>query len=483
MVNTAKIIATLTMLFVSCLTFANPAKAITDPFAVSNNRFGIHILEQKDIDDAASLVNSNGGKWGYVTLVIQDNDRDKEKWQNIFDQLREKHLIPIVRLATHGVGETWVKPSVGEAAAWASFLDSLNWVIQNRYVVIFNEPNHAAEWGGTVSPSEYTDVLFSYSKALKTQNPDFFVLNAGFDASASNGGDTMDEQQYLSGMVNHNSQVFDYLDGWSSHSYPNPGFSSSPDKSGRGSVKSYEWEEATLQDLGLQKDLPVFITETGWSRDNLSEATIAQYYEKAYQAAWNDNRIVAVTPFVFDFQGPPFANFSWKKTDGFAAQFATVQSLAKVLGVPKQVESIGLVNGLGEDLVSNTTYFFLLKIKNSGQAIWEENQAYRFTTESSGIQTSLIPAIISHIKPNNEIDLAITVKTPTEPGAYTLKINLVRGDTVLENPITRTITVRSPEVKGAQTESQPEPKKSFGFWDIFLHPGKLLTFLKKASEV
>ena len=204
------------------------------------------------------------------------------------------------------------------------------------------------------------------------------------------------------------------------------------------------------------------------------EQNAAQYYEKAYQAVWNDNRIVAVTPFVFDFQGPPFANFSWKKADGLAAQFSTVQGLNKVLGTPKQVENISLVDGLGEDLVSNTTYFFLLKIKNSGQAIWEENQGYRFITESSGIQTSLIPAVISHIKPNDEIDLPITVKTPTDPGAYTLRISLVRGDTILENSVTRKITVRSPEVKGAQTN---------GFWDIFLYPRKLLTFLKKVSKV
>lgn len=480
MTNLVKILATLTIFTASCLGFVMPAKAVTSPLAVPNNRFGIHILEQKDINDAASLVNSNGGDWGYVTLVIQDNDRDKDKWQNIFDELREKHLIPIVRLATHGVGETWVKPVVGEAPAWASFLDSLNWVIQNRYVVIFNEPNHAYEWGGSLSPLEYAGVLYAYSKALKEQNPDFFILNAGFDASAPNGSHTMDEQQYLAGMLAHNPQVFDYLDGWSSHSYPNPGFSSPPDKNGRGSIKSYEWEEKVLKNLGIEKKLPVFITETGWSRDNLGENTIADYYEKAFNTAWNSNDIVAVTPFVFDFQSAPFANFSWKKADGFAAQFATVQNLAKVPGNPKRVEGISLVGALEEELIANTTYFLLLKIRNSGQTIWSEAQGYRFTTESAGIQTSILPNLISHIKPGQEINLAATVKTPTDPGTYTLKINMVRADTVLGNPIVKTITVRAPvaEVKGTQTELQVEPQPTREPWKILLYPTKLLAFLK-----
>jgi hypothetical protein len=38
-----------------------------------NNKFGIHLAqpEDSDIDRADELVNSNGGEWGYITLVIQ----------------------------------------------------------------------------------------------------------------------------------------------------------------------------------------------------------------------------------------------------------------------------------------------------------------------------------------------------------------------------------------------------------------------------
>jgi hypothetical protein len=46
-----------------------------------NNKYGIHLAQPYPdaIREAADLVNSNGGKWGYVTVVIQENDRDKNK--------------------------------------------------------------------------------------------------------------------------------------------------------------------------------------------------------------------------------------------------------------------------------------------------------------------------------------------------------------------------------------------------------------------
>lgn len=127
-------------------------------------------------------------------------------------------------------------------------------------------------------------------------------------------------------------------------------------------------------------------------------------------------------------------------------------------------------------MVSNTTYFFLLKIKNNGQAIWEESQGYRFTTEGTGIQTSLVPTVISHIKPDEMIDLPITVKTPGDAGTYTLKISLVRNNIFLGNPIVKTITVRSPEVAGAQTETKTNPQQR-EVWRIFLKKLFSLTYM------
>ena len=66
-----------------CLIVLTPLKAfaIYDPTGVPNNSFGIHIANIQDLEDAAKLVNSSGGDWGYVTLVITEDNRTISLWQ------------------------------------------------------------------------------------------------------------------------------------------------------------------------------------------------------------------------------------------------------------------------------------------------------------------------------------------------------------------------------------------------------------------
>ena len=91
--------------------FVTPAQAVFDPLAVPNNRVGVHILDPQEIHQAAKLVNSSGGSWGYVTIPIRSNDRDREKWIRFFDNAKKEKLIPIIRLATYPEGPAWVKPT------------------------------------------------------------------------------------------------------------------------------------------------------------------------------------------------------------------------------------------------------------------------------------------------------------------------------------------------------------------------------------
>jgi len=191
------LIAALVMIFIQ----PRKAMAIYNPLSVPNNRFGIHIVNTQDLEDAANLVNSSGGDWGYVTLVITQNDRDFSKWQAVFDRMRNLHLIPIVRLATAADGENWQKPSLGEIDGWVSFLNSLNWVVKNRYLIIANEVNSAREWGGEVNPEEYASYLKIFSQKLKAANEDFFILPAGFDASLTTSKTSLDEAVYLKRML------------------------------------------------------------------------------------------------------------------------------------------------------------------------------------------------------------------------------------------------------------------------------------------
>jgi len=214
----------LTVILFGLITFAFPAKAqaLENPLATPNNKFGIHLTDMADLDDAARLVNSSGGDWGYVTFVIQKTDRNEKYWQDIFNKCRRLHLIPIVRIATRPQGNIWEKPSLGDIDGWVSYLNSLNWVIKNRYVVIANEPNHAKEWGGEINPEEYVDYLVSFSGKLKNVSSDFYILPAGLDSSAANTKETMDEYLFLKRMFAKNSNFLNSVDGWTSHAYQTP---------------------------------------------------------------------------------------------------------------------------------------------------------------------------------------------------------------------------------------------------------------------
>src|SRR3990167_2731264 len=260
-----KIFLFISLLIFNFTLFTSTAKAVVDSLSVPNNKFGIHIISATpdESSPAAELVNTNGD-WGHITFLIESKDRNENKWQEFFNDLRRRHLIPIVRLATKPLNEHWERPYEGEEQAWADFLDSLNWPTKNRYVIIYNEPNHATEWGGVVDAKSYAQILDKMITALKIRSEDFFVMNAGFDASAPHKPPKyFDEVAFLKEMDKTVPGIFEKLDGWVSHSYPNPEFSGSPDALGRGTVRGWFWELQQLRNMGVVKNLPVFITETG----------------------------------------------------------------------------------------------------------------------------------------------------------------------------------------------------------------------------
>jgi len=342
------------------------------PLSVTNNVFGIHITDERDLPDASALVNSSGGDWGYVTFVITESERDHDRWQQVFDQMRRLHLIPIVRIASKADGDTWDIPQEAEINNWISFLNSLNWVTQNRYVVIGNEPNHASEWGGSIDPVGYANYLNEFSQKLHSASSDFFVLPAGFDASAKNTSTTMDETVFLKKMLLAQPALFDNIDGWTSHSYPNPDFAGKETDTGRGSIATFDWELNYLKILGVTKDLPVFITETGWSNQKIDPAQIGAMYAYAFQNVWNDPRIVAVTPFILNYPNPPFAEFSWKKSDGtFYPYYSQVQQISKKAGTPKQIVSGQILGAIAQPIIfPGSNFVGAILARNTGQSIW-----------------------------------------------------------------------------------------------------------------
>ncbi len=393
--------------------------AENNPLSVANNKFGIHVIDENDLKNAAVLVNSSGGDWGYVTIVITESERNHDRWQQVFDQMRRMHLIPIVRIATKLEGENWRAPKNDDIGNWITFLNSLNWVIENRYVIIGNEPNHSTEWAGEINPEEYSTYLNEFAQKLHQASNDFFVIGAGLDASAKNTPITMDETTFLKRMLKAQPNIFDNLNGWASHSYPNPGFEGKETDTGRGSIQTFDWELTYLNTLGVTKQLPVFITETGWSNQKTGESEIAKMYKYAFENVWDDKRVVAVTPFVLNYKEPLFSEFSWIKNDGsYFAYYDSYKSIPKIKGAPIQKQSGQIVGALAQPIIFEESDFVgAILAKNTGQTIWNtDNLSIASDNEGVIFKNSLL----FDIEPT-KTGLVVFRATPTQDRGILLR--------------------------------------------------------------
>ena len=413
----------------------SPVEAKYDPLSVPNNPYGMHIVEYNDVPELPGVVNTNGGDWGYVTFVLSERDLDRAKIQRIFDQMRRNHLIPIVRLATKPEGPVWIKPTEESFNSIVDFLMKLNWPVENRYVVLYNEPNHANEWGGTIDPEGYAKIAVTLGKKLKEASNDFFILPAGLDVSAGSDTKSLNAEQYIRRMVTAEPEFLQTIDGWTSHSYPNPAFSGSPMATGRGSLRSFQWELSLLESLGFSKKLPVFITETGWIhaegvRTNLgaySSDAIANHITTASEYAWKDPRIAAITPFVFNYQDVPFDGFSWK-TLGNTGLYSFAQAyerIPKTLGTPHQRESYEMVSPLIPDmLIANSSYHLTARVKNLGQGILDQSDGYSLQINQVGFALGFLFDPLPIVEPFSEGELSVHIRTPSTVGAYAISLVL-----------------------------------------------------------
>lgn len=423
------------------LSYPKSTLAVTNPLEVPNNKFGIHISNENDLNDAARLVNSSGGDWGYVTLVISEKERDREKWQRVFDKMRTLHLIPLIRIATNPLSDgSWEKPKSEEVNNWIAFLNSLNWVVKNRYVIIYNEPNHAKEWGNNLDPSGYATLLKEFSQKLKDANQDFFILPAGLDASSSNSQITMDEGDFIKKMLEKEPDIYTFIDGWTSHSYPNPDFSGSEISKGRGTIETFNWELSFLKDQKVERDLPIFITETGWKHDGeqprsgyLDTAEVEKKLLFAFENVWSDERIVSVTPFILNYPDAPFNNFSWKKTDGtFYSFFTGVTKIHKVPGEPEQ-DTRGVLLAVFASPIHRGGSIFkgTALVQNAGQSIWEREQIL-VGDQNSNIKI-LNSDFYSPIEPTKYSLISFNALTPINNGLYDVMFELKMKNESISN--------------------------------------------------
>jgi hypothetical protein len=307
-------------LFCSLLWWMLGSKVIS----ANGDKLGMHILQTEEINVVRGIFEDE--VWRYVTIPLTlEETNNWSRWQNFFDEAYQQKLIPIIRLTTRYDADQdfWAIPTRKDIVTLISFLSSLNWHQQEKLVIVFNEVNHAKEWGGKIDPLAYTHVLKFTSQWFHSENLNYKVLPAAMDLAASNTYPSMEAFNYLEKMYSIDPEIFEYVDYWNSHSYPNPGFSSSPKKTGKNSLSGFNYELNYLKNK-TERDYQVFITETGWTSHYLINFYLSDYYLYALQHIWSDDRVKAVTPFVMRGAPGPFASFSFFDAD----EKPTIQSYA-----------------------------------------------------------------------------------------------------------------------------------------------------------
>ena len=356
------------------------------PILASENIFGLHLTQTQDLLSAKNIINSNGGDWGWVTIVIRTDQLDHQMWQDFFDNCRQFHIIPIIRLATIPDEDNWKKPSLSDIDNLVNFLNSLNWPTKIQHVILFNEINHGQEWGGEVDIKNFVDLSIYASNKLKTANPNFFVLSGALDLASPESPPSFKSAPLVyQEIYSYNREYFDNIDGLASHSYPNHGFLGTPKDSGQHSILGYSWELDFIKNLGITKEFPVFITETGWphkegynrKKNNFyTTKTTSQFLYDGYSIWSQDNRIKAVTPFIYNYPQEPFDHFSWlDQNETLYPDYQKIIDMTKNQNKPEQITKYELYGIHFPFLIfSNRQYSGQISLKNTGQSIWGETQ-------------------------------------------------------------------------------------------------------------
>ncbi len=274
------------------------------------NKKGVHILFPYEINEAAKMVGKNG--WVVVPMGVSDWNK-LDVWQEFFQKAAKLKVRVIVRLVTSPKKEVWMKPRLIDAIDWANFLSLLNWQDKEKWVIVFNEVNHAKEWEGKIEPEYYALILKEFAVKLKAKDLGFKVLPAAMDMAAGNTKDTLPAKVYWQRVWKVLGDGFnDLIDGWNSHAYPNPAFSARPRVDRKNNIASYRWEIKWWERYFKREwNKPIFITETGWSNKLLSDEKRIRYIKYAWDKVWQkDNQVVAVNWFLLNGTSSTFADFS-----------------------------------------------------------------------------------------------------------------------------------------------------------------------------
>jgi len=313
------------------------------PAPAPNNIVGLNLArlhQPRYIWAASEVANANGGAWGYVTILLTNQDRNvsspEHLLQQVLDRCYEARLQPIIRVGTRFDESTgiWERPTDDDPALWRELFERVTWPTRTVWVVPANEPNLGREWGGTVDVPSYARYL-ERCMHIFGDSPRFKVVNGPLNLSnPHNPPEMRDAFDFLAEHMALTPSVFERLPAWASNSYQIDGV-------GEGERFTHRGYEVELEQIG--RDLPVIITESGVLHRH-GEDEIARFFVEAYKHWQSDRRVIAATPLFWD----PDVDDHWMFTldaEGnvgtSSATYRTLRELPRVAGSPEVVPPFG----------------------------------------------------------------------------------------------------------------------------------------------
>ncbi len=319
-----------------------------------DNRFGIGLVipgDDSQIGLSAALNGAGGGIRLTFPGITKDMHDAPADWKQATQLSYDADQVPVIRL-----GPPWGDRKVRNqsddaehldysalAQAYADVIGSLpkrpGWPM---YVEVHNEPNLCYEWacdpgdgndgwlGYSQAATEYAHMLADVADALHgLGDPRIKVINGGLAPGGAVECECAGEGfkpgitsiPYTEAMLDAVPDLADKLDAWASHPYPAQG-------EGWGFFVSYQepdWKGATgllyyKKELEVVGDLPVIITETGWTVDpnkggEGGREEVATWTKNAYDKVWLvEPEILYVLP--FQLKDPGWDDFAWVNGDG-----------------------------------------------------------------------------------------------------------------------------------------------------------------------
>jgi len=311
--------------------------------------------------DQWDLAHALVGDQGYVTVVFANiskaiTEADSDSIKTI-EGVYTRNMIAVVRMSPpndnrhvrNDADDNTFLSYTQLAAKYRLTVEALlpkvtaGWPI---YFQIGNEPNLGPEWlchasdlvqnpNADAGYIYYTQVAHEYAAFLRDVaaalhaigDPRVKVMNAGISPGGWEDWKCDDEwvnsgvvlaPEFISEMKVGVPNIVDSLDAFAAHTYPGTQLGMADQPAYVDSIPSLSYFHQQLTALG--KDLPVVITETGWSIDGGGHGWDRNGIATQTMAAWNgvwlsDPLIMAVTPFMLTGQGGWGFEWWWVDTD------------------------------------------------------------------------------------------------------------------------------------------------------------------------